>query len=84
MASWMRQSGEALRDHVRSVDVAPLRPSDVMGNTMECPRGDRLSCRLWGIILDSRHTYARRYVSDDNNRADPANSLDALIWSEAV
>ena len=43
VASWMRQSGEALRDYVRSASAAPVRPSDVMGNAMECPRGDRLS-----------------------------------------
>ena len=83
MASWMRQSGEALRDYLRSVDTAPVRLSNVMGNAMECPRGDRLAYRLPGIILDSRHAYAQRYVSDDS-RADPANTLDALSWSEAV
>ena len=37
MASWMRQSGEALRDYVRSAYVAPVWPSNVMGNAMECP-----------------------------------------------
>ena len=35
VASWMPQSGEALRDYVHSADVAPVRPSDVMGNAME-------------------------------------------------
>ena len=39
---------------------------------------------LWGIILDSRHTYAPCYVSDDSSRADPANPLNALSWSEAI
>ena len=38
VASWMRQSGEALRDCLRSSDTAPVRPSDVMGNTVECPK----------------------------------------------
>ena len=28
--------------------------------------------------------YAQRYVSDDSDRADPANPLDALSLSEAV
>ena len=84
MASWMRQSGEALRDCVRSADAAPVRPSDVMGNAMECPRGDRLAYRLWGIILDLQHAYAQRYVSDDSSRADPANPMDVLSRSEAV
>ena len=84
MASWMRQSGEAVRDYVRSSDVEPLWPSDVMGNTMECPRGDRLAYRLWGIIVDSQHACAQRYVSDDSSGADPANPLDALSWSEAA
>ena len=65
VASWMRQSGEALRDYVRSADAAPVRPSDVMGNAMECLRGDRLAYKLWGIILDSQHAYTQRYVSDD-------------------
>ena len=31
VASWMRQSGEALRDYVRSASAAPARTSDVMG-----------------------------------------------------
>ena len=84
VASWMRQSGEALLDYPRSSDTAPIRPSDVMGNAMECPIGDRLAYRLWGIILDSQHAYAQHYVSDDSSRADPANPLDALSWSEAV
>ena len=83
-ANWMRQSGEALRDYVRSADAAPIRPSAVMGNAMECPRGDRLAYRLWGIILDSQHACTQRYVSDDSSRADLANPLDALSWSEAV
>ena len=51
---------------------------------MECSRGDRLAYRLCGIILDSQHAYARRYVSDGSSRADPANPLDALSWTEAV
>ena len=84
VASWMRKSGEALRDYVCSADVAPVRPSDVMGNPMECPRGDRLAYRLWGIILDSQHAYTHRYVTDDSSRADPTNPLDALSWSDAV
>ena len=62
VASWMRQSGEALRDHLRSSDIAPVRPSDVMGNAMECPRGDRLAYGLWGIILHSQQAYAQRFV----------------------
>ena len=78
VASWMQQSGEALRDYVHSSDAAPIRLSDVMGNAMECPRGDRLAYMLWGIILDSQHAYAQRYVSDDSSRADSANPLDAL------
>ena len=57
VASWMRQSGGALRDYVRSSDAAPVWPLDVMGNTMECPQGDRLAYRLWGIIVDSQHAY---------------------------
>ena len=84
VASWMRQSGKALRDYVRSADAAPIWPSDIMGNAMECPRGDRLAYRLWGIILDSQHAQAQRYVSDDSSRADLANPLDALSWSDAV
>ena len=84
VASWMRQSGEALRDYVPSADVAPFWPSNVMGNAMECPRGDRLAYSLWGIILDSQHAYARRYVSDGSSRADPTNELYALSWSKAV
>ena len=67
VASWMRQSGEALRDYVHSADAAPVRPSDVMGNAMEFPRGDHLPYRLWGIIVDSQHAYAQRYVSDDSS-----------------
>ena len=84
VASWMRQSGEALRDYLRSADAASVRPSDVMGNALECPRGDRLAYRLWGIIPDSQHAYTQRYVSDDSSRANPTNTLDALSWSEAV
>ena len=84
VASWMQQSREALCDYLHSSDTAPVRPSDVMGKAIECPRGDRLAYRLWRIILDSRHTYAQHYVSDDSSRADPANPLDALSWSEAV
>ena len=53
VASGMCQSGEALRDYLRSSDAAPVKLSDVMGNAMECPRGDRLAYRLEGIILDS-------------------------------
>ena len=55
-----------------------------MGNTMECPRGDRLAYRLWGIIVDSQRTYAQRFVSDGSSRTDPANPLDAVRWSEAI
>ena len=84
VASWMRQSGEALRDYVRSAECASVRLSDVMGNTMECPRGDRLAYRLLGIILDLQHVCAQRYLSDDISRGDPANAVDALSWSEAV
>ena len=84
VASWIRQSGETPRDYVRSADAAQVRPSDVMGNAMECPRGDMLAYRLWGIILDSQHAYAQRYVTDDSSRADPTNPLDALSWSDAV
>ena len=42
VACWMRQSGnsEALRHYLRSSDSAPVRLSNVMGNAMECPRGD--------------------------------------------
>ena len=83
VASWMQQSGEALRDYLRSSDTAPVRPSDVTGKAMECPRGARLAYRLWGTILDS-HAYTQRYVSDDSSRVDPANPLDVLSWSEAV
>ena len=46
----MRRSGEAVCDYVRSADAAPVRPSDVMGNAKDCPRGDRFAYRLWGII----------------------------------
>ena len=84
VASWMRQSGKAVLDYLRSSDIAPVRPSDVMGNAMECPRGDSLAYRLWGIILDSQHAYTQCFVCDDSTRADPANLLDALSWSEAV
>ena len=80
----MQQSREAVRDYLRSSDTAPIRLSDVMGNAMECPRGDPLAYQLWGIILDAQQAYAQRYVSDDSSRADPANLLDALSWSEAV
>ena len=80
VASWMRQSGEALRDYVRSASAAPVRPSDVMGNAMECPRGDRLAYRICGIILDSQQAYAQRFTSDSNSRADPSNPLDAMSW----
>ena len=80
MASWMRQSGEALRDYVRSASAAPVRPSDVMGNAMECPRGDRLAYRIWAIIIDSQ----QRFTSDSNSRADPSNPLDAMSWTDAV
>ena len=84
VASWMRQSGEALRDYVRSASAAPVGPSDVMGNAMECPRGDRLAYRIWGIILDSQQAYAQRFTSDSNGRADPSNPLDAMSWPDAV
>ena len=80
----MRQSGEALRDYVRCASAAPVRPSDVMGNAMECPRGDRLAYRIWGIILDSQQAYAQRFTSDFNSRADPSNALDAMSWPDAV
>ena len=43
VASWMRQSGEALRDYMCLAEAAPVRPSDVMGDAMECPQGDRLA-----------------------------------------
>ena len=46
VASWMRQSGKALCDYVRSADAAPVRLSDVMGNAMEFPRGCCLAYRL--------------------------------------
>ena len=84
VASWMRQSGKALRDYVRSASAAPVRPSDVMGNAMECPRGDRLAYGIWGIILDSQQAYAQRFTSDSNGRADPFNPLDAMSWPDAV
>ena len=58
VASWMWQSGEALGDYVRSADGAPVRPSDVMGNAMECPRVDHLAYKLSEIILDSQRAYA--------------------------
>ena len=61
----------------------PVRPSDVMGNAVECPRGDCVAYRLWGIILDSQHAYVQRFVCDDSSRADRANPLDALSWLEA-
>ena len=61
-----------------SADAAPVRPCDVMGNAMECLRGDRLTYWLWGIILDLEHAYAQHYVTDDRSRADPTNPLDAL------
>ena len=84
VASWMRQSGEALRDYVRSASAALVRPSDVMGNAMECPGGDRLAYRIWGIILDSQQAYAQRFTSNSNSRADPSNPLDAMSWPDAV
>ena len=72
VASLMRQSGEALRDYVGSASAAPVRPSDVMGNAMECPRGDTLAYRIWGIILDSQQAHAQRFTSDSNSRVDPS------------
>ena len=57
VASWMRQSGEALRDYVRSASAAPVRPSDVMGNAMECLRGDRLAYRIWVPSIGPHHAY---------------------------
>ena len=84
VASWMRQSGGALRDYVRSASAAPARPSDVMGNAMECPRGDRLAYRIWGIILDSQQAYAQRFAPESSSRADPSNPLDAMSWPDAV
>ena len=80
----MQQSGEAPRDYVRFADAAPVRPSDVMGNAMECPQGHGLAYGLWGIILDLQHAYAQRYVTDDSSRADATNPLDALSSSDAV
>ena len=84
VASWMRQSSEALRDYVRSASAAPVRPSDVMGNAMECPRGDRLAYRIWGIILNSQQAYAQRFAPESSSRADPSNPLDAMSWPDAV
>ena len=52
VANWMLQSGEALRDYMRVSDAAPVRPSDIVGNTMECPRENRVAYRPWGVILD--------------------------------
>ena len=63
----MRQLGEALRDYVPLANAAPVQPCDVMGKAMECPRGHRLAYRPWGIIVDSQHAYAKRYVSDDSS-----------------
>ena len=55
-----------------------------MGNAMECPRGDRLAYRIWGIILDSQQAYAQRFTSDSNSRGDLSNPLDAMSWPDAV
>ena len=84
VASWMRQSSEALRDYVRSASAAPARLFDVMGNAMECPRGDRLAYRIWGIILDSQQAYAQMFAPESSSRANPSNPLDAMSWPDAV
>ena len=37
VAICMQLTGEAMRDYVRSADVAPVRPPGVLSNAMECP-----------------------------------------------
>ena len=82
LASWMRQSGDALGEYVKTVGRPIARPVGRVGGDGD--PGDRLAYRMWSVLTESQKAYTEKYADPAALSASQAtNPLDGLDWQGA-